>query len=37
VPGRFGDDAPLIGAAEEAIGLVLSEDGLALWTEQRRR
>jgi predicted NBD/HSP70 family sugar kinase len=33
VPAHFGDDAPLIGAAEEAINAVLTDAGITRWTE----
>ena len=32
VPARLGDEAPLIGAAEEAFSLALSDEGLKSWT-----
>ena len=32
VPARLGDEAPLIGAAEEAFRLALSDEGLKSWT-----
>jgi predicted NBD/HSP70 family sugar kinase len=35
VPASFGDDAPLIGAAEEAFAAVLSDDGLRAWASSR--
>ena len=31
VPARLGDEAPLIGAAEEAFSLALSDEGLKSW------
>jgi predicted NBD/HSP70 family sugar kinase len=31
VPARLGDEAPLLGAAEEAFSLALSEEGLKNW------
>ena len=31
VPARLGDEAPLVGAAEEAFSLALSEEGLKNW------
>jgi predicted NBD/HSP70 family sugar kinase len=31
-PARFGDDAPLIGAIEDAFSAVLTDDGLRAWT-----
>jgi len=35
VPARFGDDAPLTGAAEDAFATVLTDDGLRAWTARR--
>jgi hypothetical protein len=32
VPAHFGDDAPLVGAAEEAVRALLSDDGISRWT-----
>jgi predicted NBD/HSP70 family sugar kinase len=32
IPARFGDDAPLTGAAEDAFSAVLTDDGLRAWT-----
>jgi predicted NBD/HSP70 family sugar kinase len=37
VPARLGDDAPLIGAAEEAFSAVLTDHGLQSWTSSRQR
>jgi hypothetical protein len=34
VPGRFGDDAPIVGAVEEAFAAFLTDEGLARWSEQ---
>lgn len=31
IPARLGDEAPLVGAAEEAFSLALSEEGLKNW------
>lgn len=36
IPADLTDDAPLIGAAEEALSLVLSDDGLRAWSRRRR-
>jgi hypothetical protein len=35
LPAHLGDEAPIVGAAEEAIGAVLTEDGIAHWTDSR--
>jgi predicted NBD/HSP70 family sugar kinase len=35
LPARFGDDAPLIGALEEAFSAVLSDEGLRTWSSAR--
>jgi predicted NBD/HSP70 family sugar kinase len=35
VAASLGDDAPLIGAAEEAFATVLSDDGLRAWASTR--
>jgi predicted NBD/HSP70 family sugar kinase len=35
VAASLGDDAPLIGAAEEAFSTVLSDDGLRAWASTR--
>lgn len=37
VPGRLGDEAPLIGAAEEAFCLALSDEGLKSWASRDHR
>jgi predicted NBD/HSP70 family sugar kinase len=37
VPARFGHDAPLIGATEEAFSAFLTEGGLRSWSPRRRR
>ncbi len=34
-PARFGDDAPLVGAAETAFSAVLTDEGLQAWSERR--
>jgi predicted NBD/HSP70 family sugar kinase len=34
-PARFGDDAPLIGAIEEALSAVLTDEGLHAWSSAR--
>ena len=31
IPARLGDEAPLVGAAENAFSLALSEEGLKNW------
>jgi len=33
---RFGDDAPLVGALEEAFSVVLTDEGLRAWYSARR-
>lgn len=35
VPGRFGDDAPVVGAADEGFATLLTDDGIRLWAERR--
>ncbi|MFG3342931.1 ROK family transcriptional regulator [Glycomyces sp. NPDC048151] len=35
VPSVLGPDAPLLGAAEAAWDVILTEGGIAAWTEQR--
>lgn len=35
VPSALGPDAPLLGAAEAAWDMILTEGGIAAWTEQR--
>jgi predicted NBD/HSP70 family sugar kinase len=37
VPAHFGDDAPLVGAAEEAFSSVLTDDGLRAWSSSAHR
>ncbi len=37
VPARFGDDAPLVGATEEAFSAFLTEAGLRSWSPRRQR
>ena len=37
VPAHFGDDAPLIGATEEAFSAFLTEGGLRSWSPRRQR
>jgi hypothetical protein len=32
VPGRLGADAALLGAADEAFDLLLTDEGLQAWT-----
>ena len=31
IPARLGDEAPILGAAEEAFSLALSDEGLKNW------
>jgi predicted NBD/HSP70 family sugar kinase len=35
LPARFGDDAPLVGAIEEAFSAVLTDQGLRAWSSAR--
>jgi predicted NBD/HSP70 family sugar kinase len=35
VPARFGDDAPLVGATEEAFSAILTDEGLRAWSAAR--
>ncbi len=35
VPSQLGRDAPLLGAAEAAFDAILTEHGIAAWTEER--
>jgi hypothetical protein len=35
LPARFGGDAPLIGAIEEAFSTVLTDEGLRTWSSVR--
>ena len=35
LPARFGDDAPLVGAIEEAFSAVLTDEGLRAWQQSR--
>jgi predicted NBD/HSP70 family sugar kinase len=35
IPAHFGDDAPLIGAAEDAFAAVLTDEGLRAWTSRK--
>jgi predicted NBD/HSP70 family sugar kinase len=35
IPARLGDEAPLVGAAEEAFSWALSDDGIGHWTAGR--
>jgi hypothetical protein len=35
VPSALGPNAPLLGAAEAAWDVILSENGIAAWTEKR--
>jgi predicted NBD/HSP70 family sugar kinase len=37
VPAHFGDDAPLVGATEEAFSAFLTEEGLRSWSPRSRR
>jgi len=37
VRAHFGDDAPLIGAIEEAFAAVLTDDGLRAWSSCRQK
>ena len=37
VPAHFGDDAPLVGATEEAFSAFLTEEGLRSWSPRRQR
>lgn len=32
LPARFGDDAPLVGAIEEAFSAILTDEGLRAWS-----
>ncbi len=36
VPARLADEAPLVGAAEEAFSRLLTEEGLRRWSSRRR-
>jgi predicted NBD/HSP70 family sugar kinase len=36
LPARFGDDAPLVGAIEEAFAAVLTDEGLRAWSSAQR-
>jgi predicted NBD/HSP70 family sugar kinase len=36
LPARFGDDAPLIGALDEAFSAVLTDEGLRAWSSVQR-
>jgi predicted NBD/HSP70 family sugar kinase len=36
LPARFGDDAPLVGAVEEAFSAMLTDEGLRAWSSARR-
>jgi predicted NBD/HSP70 family sugar kinase len=36
LPARFGDDAPLVGALEEAFSAMLTDEGLRAWSSARR-
>jgi predicted NBD/HSP70 family sugar kinase len=35
IPARLGDEAPLVGAAEEAFSRALSDEGLGHWAARR--
>jgi len=37
LPARFGDDAPLIGAIEDAFSAVLTDEGLRTWSAARQQ
>ena len=37
VPAHFGDDAPLVGATEEAFSAFLTEGGMRSWSPRRQR
>jgi hypothetical protein len=37
LPARFGDDGPLIGAAEEAFAAILTDEGLRSWSAAKQR
>jgi predicted NBD/HSP70 family sugar kinase len=37
LPARFGDDAPLIGAIEEAFSAILTDEGLRAWASARQQ
>jgi predicted NBD/HSP70 family sugar kinase len=37
LPARFGDDAPLIGAIEEAFSAILTDEGLRAWSWGRKK
>jgi hypothetical protein len=34
VPSALGPDAPILGAAEAAWDMILTEGGIAAWTER---
>jgi predicted NBD/HSP70 family sugar kinase len=36
LPARFGGDAPLVGAIEEAFSAVLTDEGLRAWSSTGR-
>jgi predicted NBD/HSP70 family sugar kinase len=36
LPARFGDDAPLVGALDEAFSAVLTDEGLRAWSSVQR-
>jgi hypothetical protein len=35
VPARLGSDAPLLGAADEAFTLLLTDEGLQAWAARQ--
>ena len=35
VPARLGSDAPLLGAADEAFALLLTDEGLQAWAARQ--
>jgi predicted NBD/HSP70 family sugar kinase len=37
LPARFGDDAPLVGAIEEAFSAILTDEGLRAWASARQQ
>jgi len=37
VPAYFGDDAPLVGATEEAFSAFLTKGGLRSWSQRRQQ
>src|SRR6266851_34990 len=37
IPAHFGDDAPLVGAAEDAFSAAITDQGLRAWSARTRR